>query len=482
MSAQNVLKNAIWLLIVRIVMPVTSLLTFVFASRLLRVDEVGKYSLILAFFQISQLLPLLGMNAYIVREVSKNKESAAHFLSNMSLIGLVLSAFLGMIFYGVGFCLHYPADVMTAIGVLFGIVVLTSFTLVADAVFMGFERMEFSSLIGIGEGIARLIASVYCLYAGFGFVSLIWVMLIFRVVAVFLYALSIWHVILEKRFFFKFSKVFIRQLISASKIFIGTSLCSTILSRVDFVLLSKIKDFSELGFYTAAYRILETIVLFTTVINFSAFPLLSRLHQSSESSFKETARRLVKYMAIASFLIAGLMIIYAEPVIELIYSKRYAPSVVSLQILALALIFMSLDQVLAAVFVASNKQALDLAVLFRGVLIYIAFLFWLIPPLGFYGASLATAASMAIQLIIRWAYLNKNILKMNLVREMWKPLFAVLTALVLAQGLHFIPWVAAALIMAGVYFGLLFLLKVIDSNDFSFLTEIRYGKKAERQL
>ena len=93
------------------------------------------------------------MNNYIIRELARNKEQTSEYLTNVSIIKLLLSFLaFGLVVLTINL-MNYPRDTTYAV-YLFGFyMILTSFALTFRAIFQAYERMEYDAVVMVIEKI-----------------------------------------------------------------------------------------------------------------------------------------------------------------------------------------------------------------------------------------------------------------------------------------------------------------------------------------
>jgi len=138
-TVQRIAKNTGVLAISNIITSVLGFFLLIYIARYLGEVGFGKYSFALAFTGLFAIMASFGMNNYIIRELARNKEQASEYLTNVSVIKLILSFLaFGFIILAINL-MNYPRDTTYAV-YLFGIyMILTSFALTFRAVFQAYE-------------------------------------------------------------------------------------------------------------------------------------------------------------------------------------------------------------------------------------------------------------------------------------------------------------------------------------------------------
>jgi O-antigen/teichoic acid export membrane protein len=176
--------------------------------------------------------------------------------------------------------------------------------------------------------------------------------------------------------------------------FAGLYIFSVLFSKIDLMMLSLLKNFNDVGIYSAAYKLLEISFILPTCVVTVIFPILSRCAREAPDTIGKTSCRAAAYSTVALVPVVILAMIFAENIMSLIYSKGFIESVVPFRILIVTLGLYMIDQIFAHTLVASNFQKLNLKVVIAGTVLNLSANIVLIPRYSYIGASIATLMSM----------------------------------------------------------------------------------------
>jgi O-antigen/teichoic acid export membrane protein len=170
--------------------------------------------------------------------------------------------------------------------------------------------------------------------------------------------------------------------------------------RMDSLLLTWMKGTEATGIYTASYRLLDAVTDVPGVIVAAMFPTLSRLHVESKPKLKRAYLGALGTLALLGLPVLVGLLLFARPLILLLYGEEYAASVVVLQLLAVAVYLIFIDTANTMVLYAGENLRpvvlLSLVTMSANILLCLA----LIPPYAERGAALATILSTAISIAI----------------------------------------------------------------------------------
>jgi O-antigen/teichoic acid export membrane protein len=472
---KRIIKNTISMLVIRVLTPLTAFILFMFISRIRGTEDLGKYSVLIAFLQIVQFLPILGLQPYIVREVSKNRDLSEKFIANLSSFGAVFSLVVGAILYIVAILMGYPQDMLHAVLILSLVVIPNTIALIYESVLIGHERMDIIATVIVIENILKVAVSIFLILNGFGIGTLIIAIGTFRVAAVIAYRFIV-KKIHGPFSIFGFDMDFLKMLICTSPVFLGMVAFSSFINRVDFVILSKLRTFTEVGFYTVAYKILEVLIMLPYAFLFALFPLMSRLHKESKEELKEVVEKAIKYLFAAIALMISIVFVFPDKIITLIFSDEYIQSIPVLKVLIIMLFFISLDMLLGGLLIASNRQKLELKVQVFGLVVYAGLLFLLIPFYGILGAAYATVIAMAIQASFRIICVDRFVQKIKILSNVWKPVVAAFVAVLFAVNMRKVSWILAGCTLPVMYTAVLIAIGGISKGDIAAIKTMKGSK------
>lgn len=209
-----------------------------------------------------------------------------------------------------------------------------------------------------------------------------------------------------------------KRMFSSSKHYIISSLMVTIFAQTDKVMIKLMIDEVAVGYYSAAVACAGlTSFVFVAIID-SMRPSIFAYKQSNDfvSYEKAIARTycLVIYLALAQSVV---MTFLAKYIIRILYGSAYSHSVLALQIIVWYTTFSYIGSVRNVWILGENKQKYLWCLNLGGALMNVILNFVLIPPMGIYGAAIASLITQIftniIMNVIVWPlrHNNKLILK-----------------------------------------------------------------------
>jgi O-antigen/teichoic acid export membrane protein len=174
-TIQTIAKNTSVFAISQVITSIVGFFLLIYIARYLGEVGFGKFNFAVSFTALFIIFADLGISNLIIRELARNKELTNGYLTNVSLIKLLLSFLaFGLITLTINL-MDYPQDTTYAV-YLFGIyMILTSFALTYRSIFQAFERMEYVAVVIIIEKIILISLVLFVLFSGYGLIELAYV-------------------------------------------------------------------------------------------------------------------------------------------------------------------------------------------------------------------------------------------------------------------------------------------------------------------
>jgi O-antigen/teichoic acid export membrane protein len=404
----------------------------------------------------------LGFSALYVREGARHTDQIARYWNNVAslkLIGAVVG--LPLIFAAL-----YFAGVRSLLWPSFAILVLSGYQLLLRNTLYAMQRLTFEIIEIVPETLvvfALVVIGVH-IHADTGF--FLWAYALSYAFACIYFAtvLMVMGVLrpglqLEPGLLFSWVRVAVPLGI--------TFIITTVYFKVDVPILQRFRPYSEVGYYTFAYKPFESLLFIPFALRSVIFPVLSVYHRRSPERVLPLAEKFFKALVILGWPITVGVFLLAPQFNSLLH--LYAGSEPALQILALAIVFMFADNTFAATLNAIDKQNVFAFVAMVGLVINVGVNLVVIPRYGYLGASWAVVVTEAALVVVGWFVLRAQLGTIPLLRTSWKAIVAgvVMGAFIYVANPHgnrvllFVIIVAAAL----VYGAALLALRVADREE-----------------
>lgn len=392
-------------------------------------DDFGKFVFIVVFVAYFSDVSFFGLRGVVVREVAKKLEDYRTFLVQSLRIRSVTTLVAYGAAYGILLIMHKGQDVEYGVA-LYG---LSLFAMAAADIFEGMiiarESSKYVTISTVVSDIVKICVGLWLLHAGFGLLSII---LLFVLICFFRLFLDF---ILFRKAYSGIAPAEIRddrsermQIIRESLPFFYMSAISKVYYKNDIVLLSLFKGDKVVGWYGAAYLIVDALLMVANSIATAAYPVMSKSHGNDNESLWQFHSKLSRYLMIL-FLFIALAVTGAGPeLIRLILGDRYAVATPALLILAWMpaseAVTMGMGTLLGAVYEQRTVVKLCLV----NAAINFLFCLVLIPWFSYMGAATGTVFSGYIAMFIVIGAVRRKIYAIDCWAVAIKPLLSALGA------------------------------------------------------
>lgn len=403
----------------------TPFFLYALVARYLSTFEFGQISLALLLSYTFQVFAVAGLRTLITREVARDRTKTDKYLINGS-IAVFASSLLSIITQVLFvWLMGYSADTATAILLLALGLVPYALSNICEAVFQAWERMHYIAYANAPSNIAKVTLTFLLLTQGYGIYHLA-VLLVLSYVVV----LSIeWWLVLRylTRPQAKLEPRFALAMVRETMPFLGIDSAIAIWSSLNVLLLSKMRNETDVGLYNAASQLLVPSHLVFQSLVLSIFPIMCRKFDSGLQNLKQIYEYLIELLlAIALPAAVGLFFL-AEPILLLLYGDQsFLHAAGVLRIMAWVLIPIALTRALGQVLLASLREKVTLRIVIINTVISLVLGLILIKPFGIMGAAIAALVSRIIDFFQHYVPVSRLLSDIALGKVVWKSAVASL--------------------------------------------------------
>lgn len=376
----------------------------IFTARILGTVDFGKFSLAIAFSMIAFRVTEFGLNTILKREVARNKKITEKYLSNAFTIRIFSSFLTILSVILLVFLIGYPQSTSLAV-ILYSLsAAFVSLSKLFISIFQANEKMEFQAITFLIPNTIRIGLVLFFLFSGYGLIEVISSFLIASIIQFFLS-----YSITTKKFSkikISINKKFWKKLIKTSYPLAFAGIFAMIYFRIDTLMLSLLKGEEAVGIYNAAYNILMGLTIIPSSFLPAVFPNLSRFYKESKTKLKKGFKKSLLLMAISGLSIAIIGTFFAKNIISIIYGTSYLESVLPLQILFFALLFLFMNNTTGIMINSIDKQKVNMFIGLSSVIFNITLNYFLIIKFSFVGASVATLLTEFFVFLSKFYYIK----------------------------------------------------------------------------
>ncbi|MGP8190906.1 MAG: flippase [Methanobacterium sp.] len=468
-TVQRIAKNTGILFSAQIIACILGFFYSIYMARYLGPVGFGVLSFAIALILIFGVLGDLGLSTLLTRELSKDKSLEKKFIGNFLPIKIILSILtysLLVLFVNLLGYSHQTLNIVYIIGLS---MVANGFSQLFYGLFQSYEKMEYQSITLLINNMLIFLGVIYGISHGF---NVSWFAFIYFIasLAVLIFSLTIFiwkYDSFNLEFHFSYWK---KSLILALPLSI-LLIFSVIASRVDTILLELLKGSTAVGYYSASYRILDSLMYIPTLYTGAIFPVLSNFHVSSKESLIILYEKSFKYLFIISLPIAAAITILAQHIILILYQNSYYQSILCLQILIWSIPFLFLMSMFGTMFVSIKKAYIMVKITLFSMIFNITLNLIFIPTYSYIGAAILTVLTGILGCLISFYYLSQFIYEIRIKRIVLKPILStiIVSLLLLLVHINFFLLIVIATIL---YLGLIRVFKTFTKDDYDIFIKL----------
>ena len=472
-NVRRVAKNFVALTISQLVAMGLALVLVILITRYLGSDSYGKLGVGMAVGAILTIFAPLGLDQLMIREVARDKATAAKYLGNV----LVLESLLSVPCFGLialaARIMRLPPESASILYIAGGYYILVSLGGDIKNIFQAYEKMEYIAILGTIRSVVTVAIGTAVLLLGYGIVAVTWAYFAAAALDLFLTLLVSMKRFVRPRLEIDF--VFWKQKLTLALPFAILAFITATYAQVDVVILRAFQSDDAVGWYRAATALAYNFGFIPSMLASTIFPMMSRFHVSSKESLKFTVQRASKYLMVLGFPLATGIAMLAGPIITLFYGAVFSPAVPALRILAFYIPFSFLNSVLGIMLFSMDKQRLRLYIYLASTGARILLNLFFIWKLSLTGAAIAIAGSEALLFGLNYYFGLKHAPGLKLFNLALKPLAAsagMAAIIFVIKGQEIVVVIIAAVIA---YFALFLALGGFDHEDRSMIKDIWRG-------
>ncbi len=390
---QTVIKNTFWLGLGEAGTRVLKLGLFVYAARILGATEWGLFSYGLSLMGIFSILSDIGINSILIKQVSKKDGDIKKYIATSFVLKIILSivSMSTLLMLSIFIENEQVKNIIPLVAVLLMLDNLREFGFSLNR---AREKMEHEAIIKILSTILLVSISLYYIFKTPTAPSLFIAYIIAGILGVILVYIST-----KKYFpniFLNYDPKIIKNIFKEAWPVGMVAILGIALYNIDTLILGYFREMSEVGYYSAAQKIIQILWLVPSLFATALLPMLSRTSEENIYSFKKVLGKSITISILGIGIISGVLAFFATPLISIIYGTEYTPAVPVFQIASISAVAIIPSLFISNAFLAKGKQKITLKyiIIASGTNVFLCFA--LIPPYGMYGAAIAYTLSQII--------------------------------------------------------------------------------------
>jgi O-antigen/teichoic acid export membrane protein len=369
-------------------------------ARYLGKDLFGTYGFVFAYITVFDIFIEFGFVRILVREMTKKTYDPGLLIGNAIFLrlGIILLSLFGAII-GVA-VLGYTPEIKV-------LIFIASFSLFSqvrslfEVIFMVKLKMQYPAIESVIRSVSYAVLICVALYGNLTLRQII----IFNVASGFIglsFLIPVSWKHLRPRFSFNYPIALF--LIRQSSPLMFSSVFLILYDNIDILMLSKMRAFVDIGYYTAATRLVESLAIFPATILISVFPVISDSFHSDRETFQRLCQKILVFFLAIALPMSVLTSLYSSQIISFLYGKEFLPACSALRIVVWSSCFIFTMYLTTHILIVAQKQYIDtlgsLLMFVTNVLLNL----YLIPRFGFVGAAVAMLISRISGSLYGWKY------------------------------------------------------------------------------
>jgi O-antigen/teichoic acid export membrane protein len=348
-----VARNALLLILSQFSTAPLALIVSAMMGRFLGPEDFGVLYLLGTVLGFIFLVVDWGQTTTLTGNVARHPEDAG------TLLGSALTFRLGLAFAGGVFgsaslvLLGYPPSYQHPFLLLFLQALLASPLGAIGAVLRGYERMQAVLALNVGAALLNAVIPVCTLLLGWGLSGWLWSSVFSSTLAL---GFAVALLLKQRPIRLHFRTAVMGDLVRAGTSFMVLAAVLALQPYVDAMILARMAPTEVVGWYAAARRIQNALLLPSTSLAAALYPTLSRLHRDSKEAWAALTNRSLGTIAIFAMPAALGCWLFADVAVSLFSASRFAPAAENLRILSPFVFLLFFNIVLSTALIASGRQ------------------------------------------------------------------------------------------------------------------------------
>lgn len=383
-----IVKDSIYLFSARFINSLSIFGLILVISRKLGPDIFGGYSFLNAVVMTGIVFANFGLDAHMVREVSRDHSLGHTYLASVLGFKTISSLIVMVGIYGL-FRIFLIDQALVRLLAVFSIVIFLN-SISQSLWFYGdaFQKFPFHAGLWAFSNLIKVPTVWLFISLGESLEMVTYALVISEFISLIVSSVCIY--IFFGGFLNSFSIKFISKLCKEVWPLAIIFILSALYFRIDLMMLEIMKGDKAAGIYSAAYKLIEFLSIVPGTICVAALPGLSAEYCNNIETFKSNSVRSLIFLGISGIGAGLFFYLFAKQIILLLYGPLYFESIICLSILSGVIFFIFINGYFAYIAIAMNNEKKMALILFISTILNVLFNYYMIPRYSYIGASLST--------------------------------------------------------------------------------------------
>ncbi|HFJ9488409.1 oligosaccharide flippase family protein [Bacillus cereus] len=409
MNLQLILKNASFLFIGNVMVRMLTAISAIVVARYLGAEHYGILSIALIFSTFTSSMTDLGLTHTFIREGIKSEKDISKLLNSYLVARLCICVCSSIIIFILVSFMYRQEEIRNVILLM---VIPTIFGAALQSVgtvyYQTIEKMKFTAIIRTLAGLISITGLFISVYLE---CSLPKIALTYGVCSLLGGIISI-SLIINK---IKFYKGLDNSILKGLSAFTLTAFLTIIMPLIGPIILEKVSNLKEVGYFNAALRIPSVLYQVPGIIAAAFYPVLFRLIAEKKNEMHtQMIVKEIKLMTLLSVFMVIPIIEYPREIIHLLLGEQWEGAIQPLQILCFIVLLQSLNFPLADSLTTRGLQNRRFQLLSVSFVVSVVVYILLGVNLGSQGAAIAALITEFV-FFVGLVIVNKNGIKLVII-------------------------------------------------------------------
>jgi O-antigen/teichoic acid export membrane protein len=370
------------------------------AGRVLGPTGFGLLGIASALAEVGKLISGAGLDYLVAREVASDPARAPRLGHDVALLKLINATVVYVLLAFAVASLDYPALLLPLVLILGTALFLENLSDLLDAIFQGVQQMRVTTVAFMLSGFVILSTGVAALLGGLGLRAYaLCFALGFLTRFIVMFAAARRHRLLELSWR-RADQTEMRRLVVASFPLLASTGLALIFHRMDLLMLGKLETVAQVGLYTAAIRVIDSVVLVPRVLGTALYPALRKSLEEDPDAARELLADSSRITLAVCSGIGVLVWVVAPWALRLTPGPEFVPATEVLRLLSWGIVLQGIVHVVARLLLALDAERDFMIAVSLSLVLNFGLNLLLIPRMGIAGAAWATLIAYTVNVIL----------------------------------------------------------------------------------
>lgn len=450
-------------------------------SRYLGTYVFGQHQFVLAYVMLFSVVVDFGIQQYVIKKVSENKDESKKYLGHFFAVQFVLALGMWALLTVIAFAAHYEPIVRNAaIFAGFGMF-LNAITVPHTSILSAHEDMGILAKVNFLDSAVNVAVMFAAIIFHFHIFFLVSVQVLNGILHLFIYNQYVRKYVQEPQllhFLRNLDFSLVKKMIIAALPFGMLLGFSIIYNKIDIILLRAMRGYSDTGLYAAAYKFIDFLAFAPAVVSSALFPFFSsQIKAGNVEAAKHAVENYTRYMFALGIPLALGGAVLAKRLIILFGGTGYIDGYKALQILIFASGILFCYSAVNSLMI-NQLTRIAVKITFANIFINVIGNLILIPSLGIRAAAIMTVVSELTQAVLYFYFVRTRIIAFKFPKSVWKPVVAALLMVAALWQIRDRNLLITIPLGALIYAILILLLKYFHEGDWAAIKRLSERKAA----